>query len=135
MPRGTAVTGRVTAVEPDALVVQVTKTTDPRARVKGEVRVPRATLHVVRMQTKGALYRTLGTFSGAGAGVIVGAAVALGIDWRGHNDGAARAAFIGIPVGLSVAGYLAGDKADRRWTTIEILPVDDSRNLQSFRRR
>jgi hypothetical protein len=121
-PGGPMVTGKVTSVEPDALVVQVTKTNDPSARLKGEVRVPRATLHVVRMQTKGVLYRTLGAFTGAGAGVMVGAAVALGIDWRGHNDSAAKSALIGIPVGLSVAGYLAGNNADRRWTTIEILP-------------
>src|SRR5664279_6180248 len=51
-PKGPMVTGKVTAVEPDALVVQVAKTNDPSARVKGELKVPRTTLHVVRMQTK-----------------------------------------------------------------------------------
>jgi hypothetical protein len=121
-PKGPMVTGKVTAVETDALVVDVTKTNDPSALLKGELKVPRATLRVVRMQTKGALYRTIGTFVGASAGVVGGTAAAFGIAWGGHHDGAAWAALIGVPAGLSVVGYLAGNKADRRWTTIEILP-------------
>ena len=121
-PKGPMVTGKVTADEPDALVVQVAKANGPSVPVKGELRVPRATLRVVRMQTKGKLYRTIGTFAGASAGVVGGTAAAFGIAWGGHSDGAAWAAFIGIPAGLSVAGYLVGNKADRRWTTIEILP-------------
>ena len=121
-PKGPAVTGKVTAVEPDALVIQVTRTNDPSVPMKGELRVPRATLHVVRMQTKGKLYRTLGTFVGASAGVVGGTAAAFGIVWGGHNEAGAWAALIGLPAGLGVAGYLVGNKADRRWTTIEILP-------------
>ncbi len=121
-PRGPVVTGKVTAVEPDALVVQVTKTNDPSANVKGELRVPRATLRVVRMQTKGMLYRAVGTFSGLGAGFVAGTAVAIAIDWHSRHDTAALGTLIAVPAGLSVVGYLAGNRADRRWTTIEILP-------------
>jgi hypothetical protein len=73
-PRGPVMTGKVTAVEPDALVVQVTKTNDRSVRVKGELRVPRATLRVVRIQTKGVLYRAAGAFLGASAGFVSGTA-------------------------------------------------------------
>ncbi len=122
MPKGPMVTGKVTAVEPDALVVQVTRTNDPSARVKGELKVPRATLHVVRMQTKGVLYRVVGTFLGASSGVAGGTVAAIGIDWRGDHTAAATATFIGAGTAGTVFGYLAGNKADRRWTTIEIVP-------------
>lgn len=121
-PRGPVVTGKVTAVEPDALVIDVTKTNDPTAHVKGELRVPRATFRVVRMQTKGVLYRAVGTFLGAGAGFVAGTAVAVAIDWHSRHDTAAFATFVGGGTAGTALGYLAGNKADRQWTTIEIVP-------------
>lgn len=121
-PKGPVATGKVTSVEPDALVVYVTKTNDPTAHVKGELRVPRATLRVVRMQTKGKLYRVLGTFIGASAGLLGGTAAAVAIVWRGDHEDAAGATIIGAGTAGTVLGYLAGNKADRRWTTIEIVP-------------
>ena len=121
-PKGPVVTGKVTSVEPDALVVLVTKTNDPSAHVKGELRVPRATLRVVRMQTKGVLYRAVVAFLGTGAGFVAGTASALAFDWNGHHDTAARAAILGGGAAGIALGYLAGNKADRRWTTIEIVP-------------
>ena len=121
-PTGPVITGKVTAVEPEALVVQVTKTTHPDTHVKGETRVPRATLRVVRMQTKGMLYRVAGASLGAAAGFLSGTALAVAIDWHGNHDTGARALIAGGGAAGSLLGYLAGNKADRRWTTIEIVP-------------
>jgi hypothetical protein len=121
-PRGPVITGRVTALEPEALVVQVTKTSDPNTQVKGEMRVPRATLRVVRMQTKGVLYRAAGASLGAAAGFLSGTGVAVAIDWHGNHDTGARALIAGGGAAGALIGYLAGNKADRRWTTIEIVP-------------
>ena len=121
-PKGPMVTGKVTAVEPDALVVQVTRTNDPSARLKGELKVPRTTLHVVRMQTKRVLFRVVGTFLGANSGITAGAIAATAIDWHGDHTAAAIATFTGVGTAGTVLGYLAGNKADQRWTTIEIVP-------------
>jgi MFS family permease len=74
------------------------------------------------MQTRGVLYRTLGAFTGAGAGFVSGTAAAMAIDWRGGRDNGARASIVGGGAAGILLGYLAGNRADRRWTTIEILP-------------
>jgi hypothetical protein len=121
-PKGPMVTGKVTAVEPDALVLQVTRTNDPSARLKGELKVPRATLHVVRMQTKRVRYRVIGTSVGAYSGTAVGGILATALKSHGDHTAAAIATFIGVGTAGTVLGYLAGNEADQRWTTIEILP-------------
>jgi hypothetical protein len=121
-PKGPMVTGKVTAVEPDALVVQVTRTNDPSARLKGELKVPRATLRVVRMQTKRVRYRVIGTSVGAYSGTAVGGILANALQSHDVHPAAAIATFIGVGTAATVLGYLAGNEADQRWTTIEILP-------------
>ena len=122
MPKGPVITGIATRVEPDALVVNVKKTTDSKAFPKGELRVPRATLRVFQMRTKGKICRVLLTVVGAGAGVVGGAFATFGIDGFGSTSGGGVAAFVGIAAAGTAAGYLGGDAADQRWTTIEILP-------------
>ena len=50
---GGAVAGRVSEVQADALVIQVSKSTDPTAYPKGPMRVPRDKLHVLDLHGKG----------------------------------------------------------------------------------
>jgi len=125
MPGGAVIGGKATSVEADALVVQIARTTDKSAYPKGSTRVPRAQLRVLEMRTKNKRYRILGTFLGAVAGAVGGVAAAIGI--RGgilnnKNSGEAGAAFAGILAGATAAGYLIGNAADRKSTTIEIVP-------------
>lgn len=47
------VTGKVSAVESDALAVDVKKTSDSKTYPRGVLRVPREKLHQLEMQTKG----------------------------------------------------------------------------------
>lgn len=124
MPAGSVITGEATGVESDALVVNVKKTTDRTAFPKGELRVPRATLRVFQVRSKGKICRVLLTVVGAVVGLVLGARAALGIDdsFFGPTSTGAVAAFIGIGIAGTVAGYEAGDAADRRWTPIEIVP-------------
>lgn len=125
MPGGAAVTGKATAVEADALVMRVTKTTDPAAYPKGSLRVPRATLHTIELKTKGVKFRVIGTALGAVAGLAGGIGAAIEIQgglFNNHNPGGATAAFVGIPVALTTAGYFLGNAADRKSVTVEVLP-------------
>lgn len=125
MPGGVAIKGKATGVEPDALVVKVTKTADPRAYPRGPLRVPRATLRTLELQTKGQKFRVIGTAVGALGGIGGGLAAAVNIQGGilgNRNQGAAVGAFAAITAGATVAGYLAGNAADKRSTTIEILP-------------
>src|ERR1035441_7584282 len=72
MPGGAVIAGKATGVESDALVVDVKKSSDRSAYPKGEVRVPRATLHRLEMQTKGKVGRIVGTTVGGVVGAILG---------------------------------------------------------------
>ena len=103
-------------------MVQVTRTNDPSARLKGELKVPRATLRVVRMQTKRVRYRVIGTSVGAYSGTAVGGILANALQSHDVHPAAAIATFLGVGTAATVLGYLAGNEADQRWTTIEILP-------------
>ncbi len=126
MPDGGIITGKAVGVESDALLVNVAKTTDPKAWPKGALRVPRETLRVLEMRTKGKAFRVLGTLLGAGAGFVVGGLAAWNISplFDTKNQGKAEAAFFGILTGASLLGYFAGNAADARWTiiTVEIRP-------------
>jgi hypothetical protein len=54
-----------------------------------------------------------------------GLGAAIGIDGlfgQNHNGGKAAAAFIGITGAFTAGGYFLGNAADRKTTTIEIVP-------------
>ena len=58
---GGAVAGKILEVQGDALLIDVSKSTDSVAYPKGPLRVPRATLHVLELHAKGFKYRADGT--------------------------------------------------------------------------
>ncbi len=123
MPGDAAVTGRATAVEADALVMRVTKTTDHAAYPKGSLRVPRATLRTIELKSKGVKFRVIGTALGAVAGLAGGIGAAIGIQgglFNNQNQGAATAAFVCIPIAVTTAGYFLGNAADRKSVTVEV---------------
>ena len=123
MPDAAVISGTATAVEADALVVRIAKTSNAKTYPKGSAcRVPRATLRVMEMRTKTSRYRIIGIAAGAVAGLVGGGVAVLAIGGSAKNNNKASAACAGI-VGVFVAsGYLIGNAADRRSTTIEIIP-------------
>ena len=121
---GGAVAGKVREVQADALLIEVSKSTNPEVHPKGLMRVPRAKLHVLDLHGKGLKYRVIGTALGFAAGAAGGACVAFGVQGGPFGDesgGAAGAGMIGVMAGVTVAGYAVGNAADRRTTTIQIV--------------
>jgi len=121
---GGAVSGKVSEILADALLIQVSKSTNPLAYPKGPMRVPRDKLHVLDVHGKGVKYRVIGTTLGCVAGAAGGAGVALGVQgglFSNEHNGAAGAAFVGVMAGVTAAGYALGNAADRRTTTIQII--------------
>ena len=121
---GGAVAGRVREVLPDALLIQVSKSTNPAVYPRGPILVPRAKLHVLDLHGKGHKYRVIGAALGFVAGAASGMGVAIGVQGglfsNGHGT-AAGAAFVGVLAGVTAAGYAVGNVADRRTTTIRII--------------
>jgi hypothetical protein len=125
MPGGTLISGKVLSVDAAAMTMNITRTSDPGSYPKGDVRVPRANLRTLVVHTKGRKFRVLGTVLGAVAGLTGGLGAKIGIQGGPLGDErpvAAGVALAGIAVGVTAAGYLVGNQADRRSTTYKILP-------------
>jgi hypothetical protein len=116
-PEGPRVEGRVIAVGPDALSLQI--------RSKGETRIPRTSITTLELRQM----RKRGSIIGTTAGAVLGLAGAVAIDIGEcgfltnkcfpHKPVAAEVA---VAIGLPVAGYFLGRWADRKNTRITILP-------------
>jgi hypothetical protein len=121
---GGAVAGTVREVQADALLIQVSKSTNPVAYPKGPMRVPRAQLHVLDLHAKGVKYRVLGTALGFVAGAAGGLGVAIKVQgglFGDEHGTAAGAGMVGVMAGVTAAGYAMGNARDRHTTTIQIV--------------
>ena len=121
---GGAISGTVREVQADALLIQVSKSTNPVAYPKGPMRVPRAKLHVLDLDGKGFKYRVIGTALGFAAGAAGGLGVAIkaqGGLFGDEHQTAAPAGMVAVMAGVTAAGYIVGNARDRRTTTIRIV--------------
>src|SRR5580700_1218695 len=69
---GTRIEGKAIAVEPDQLIMDVRKTSDPRAHAKGRQSVPRDQAKAIVVNRPTVRWRIVGVSLGAAAGVPVG---------------------------------------------------------------
>jgi len=115
---GTTIRGRLTAVESDALVVQIKSTSDKVGYPKGRCVIPRAEVRVFEVRSRTSRYRVIGTVTGAALGLGLGGLAAIHTD----SGAAAIASFAAITGGVTPAGYFLGVAADNHWTTIVIRP-------------
>ena len=121
---GGAVSGRVREVQTDALLIDVSRSTNLAIYPKGPMRVPRAKLHVLDLHGKGFKYRVMGTAIGFVAGAAGGVGVALGVQgglFSDYHGAGAGVALVSVMAGVTAAGYAVGNAADRRTTTIQII--------------
>jgi hypothetical protein len=121
---GGAVAGTVREVQADALLIHVSKSTNPVAYPKGPMRVPRAKLHVLDLHGTGHKYRTIGTALGFVAGAAGGLGVAIKVQgglFGDEHGTAAPASMVAVMAGVTAAGYAMGNARDRRTTTIRIV--------------
>ncbi len=120
LPSGIRLQGDVTSVEPDSLVLFVTKTSDKRAYPKGRGLVPRPEVTTLRVsKTTGYTWRVAGTAIGGGLGALLGVGLAQYASSRGGHAVAAGVAGVVIPTAL---GYLGGWSADRKTFLVSVEP-------------
>jgi hypothetical protein len=119
MPDGARIEGTATALEVDALVVEIDKTSNKAAYPRGKFLVPRATLRAVDIDRPTVKWRIVGVAVGVG----IGAALGLLAKGAGSSGlGGLEAAFGVGAVAVPVAGYFMGRAADRRTITYVIAP-------------
>jgi hypothetical protein len=118
LPDGARIEGKATALEVDALAIEVAKSSHPKTHPKGRFLASRATLRavdVVEASTK--RWRIVCTALGGAFGyVALRGAINLG---KSSDLGAAGLG--SVAVGLTAAGYSIGNAADRRSVTYVIV--------------
>lgn len=116
LPSGVRVEGKVAAVMPDALLLDVSKTSDSQAAPKGRLSIPRTSTSelTVRGSNKGAI---IGGIAGGAAGIpiFVGASIAA----NETGNGSSGLEFLWI-VATVVGGVFLGGLMDRPDRTIVI---------------
>ncbi len=119
LPGALTVKGDVVAVREDALVLDITKTSDAKAFPEGNAVIPRASVTLLKLEKSGSNWRTMGTVLGVLGGVVVGGYIA---GKTANSAGSGIAIFLATAGAASVAGRVAGGAADRKITRIRVVP-------------
>jgi hypothetical protein len=119
MPDGAQIEGKAKALELDAFVVEIRKTSNKTAYPQGEFLVPRATLKAVDVSHPTKHWRIVCTVAGGALGLFFGAEAAIKIGGIFGNQNSRRAgdAFGALAIGTPIIGYWLGSRADRRTIT------------------
>jgi hypothetical protein len=117
---GVRLEGKVISTKPEALVVDVKKTSEP-SRFRGTADVPRELVSMLQVSRPGWKWRVIGPVTGFLTLGLVGGVIGGRIDPHGFfiPDGAAKGITVGALTG-AVGGYVAGYYADRHTTVIQI---------------
>lgn len=110
MPDGTRIEGKAIAVEPDALTLDVNKTTNTTAFAKGKRLVPRAALQTFDISHPTHRWR----IGGAALGGL------LGMIGAGPLESKSSGGYWAAASAVSIAGYFLGRQGDQRVTTYVI---------------
>jgi hypothetical protein len=126
LPGGAAIEGRALAVEADALVLDIKKSSDSRSHPRGRNSIPRSSVSVVQLHQIKGNRRWLGAAIGAGGGGVGGWFLAEGV-FHVSGEGLNRTSAVvgsvaGLVAGATAIGYFAGREGDRRVTFIKITP-------------
>ncbi len=117
LPNGTELGGKVLAVESDALVLDLKKTSDKKTWPKGRASVPRAQVSHVRITKIGSRWRITGVTIGAVIAALVVTPVILYNDSSEARLALSSTLIFAIP---TAAGYGLGWSADHKKTEIDI---------------
>lgn len=118
LPDGARIEGKATAVEVDALAIEISRSSNLKTYPKGRFLVSRATLRAVDVVVPSTKHwRIVGTALGGAIGYF---ALRGAINF-GKTSGVGAAGLGSLAVGLPVAGYLIGNAADRRIVTYVIV--------------
>lgn len=131
LPEGAMIEGKVLAVEPDALVLDIKKSSDPRAHPPKQSSIPRSSVSVLQLKQVKGNRRWLGAAIGAGGGGVAAWLLAEGVfhvSGEGLNPSKAPVvvgAVAGIVAGATAIGYFVGRGGDKRVTFIKIIPASN----------
>jgi hypothetical protein len=122
LPDGAKIEGRPIGVEPEQLVLEVRKTSNPSAHARGRQSIPRSQVLTVVVNRPTIRWRVIGASVGGVAGIPAGALVAIEKDGLFGGKDRGNGIVAAIIAGLAAAGFLIGWAVDQRKTTVTIIP-------------
>lgn len=121
LPDGVRIEGLVQAVEPDALVMGVRKSSDRALHPKGRTSVPRRSAGTIEMRDRRVLWQVVGPAIGAAPGIVACAVIVKYANNEGGMNGLTTA-ICAVPLGAGAGlGYMAGRSRDRQVTYIKVI--------------
>jgi hypothetical protein len=123
LPDGARVQGKVLAIEPDAMVLDITKTSNKHAYPKGHGSIPRAAVTEFRLVKRtGHTWTVVGTAVGAFVGLLLGGSVlAYASNETGITGGVACGA-VALIAGPTALGAWGGWVSDKKTVLITVVP-------------
>jgi hypothetical protein len=118
LPDSTVIQGQQAAFTPEALTLQVIKTSNPAQHPKGPITIPREQVKTLDIRKNGIKFRTIGALVPVAAGIGAGRAVASDKQLLSGEAGAVLFLFIAIVGGT--AGFFIGRAADRAFHTVTV---------------
>lgn len=121
LPDATVIQGKQATFTPEALTIQVVKTSKAAQHPKGQITIPREQVKTLEIRKNGIKFRTIGALVPVAAGAGAGAAVAS--DKQQFLSGVAGAiVFLFVAIVGGTAGFLIGRAADRAFHTVAVKP-------------
>ena len=128
---GTEIQAKVLSVEPQALIMDVTKTSNSSAVAKGKASIARSSISTIHIRKCGAKWRAI-LGIGLPAGLMGAAGAAINAQSPAVTGQEAAGVVFGVGAGSAVAGYLIGQKLDCHISDIIVVP--ESANSPASRR-
>ena len=122
LPNGARIEGTVVAVEPEALRIKISKTSDKKVQPKGEALIPRTQVSIAQVVKYGKKWRIVGALAGPAAVAAVAAAAFPYDVTEGFVPVIVLSVSVAAAAGAAIGGYYIGRSADRQTTTIRIIP-------------
>lgn len=120
LPDATVIQGQRATFTPEALTLQVIKTSNAAQHPKGQITIPRDQVKTFEIRKNSIKFRTIGALAPVAVGAAVGAKVASDKQFLSGVAGAVLFLFIAIVGGT--AGFFLGSAADRSFHTVTVKP-------------
>ncbi len=120
LPDATVIQGQRASFTPDALTLQVLKTSNAAQHPKGQVTIPREQVKTLGIRKSGIKFRTIGALAPVAAGTAAAGMIAS--DKHLESAVAGAVVFLSVAVAGGTAGFFIGRAADRSFHTVTVKP-------------
>ena len=120
LPDATVIQGQRASFTPEALTLQVVKTSNAAQHPKGQITIPREQVKTLGIRRNGIKFRTIGALAPVTAGTAAGGLIAS--DKHLESAVAGAVVFLAVAGVGGTAGFFIGRAADRSFHAVIVKP-------------